>query len=311
MAVTFSVVIPTYYRNERLKETVESLGALEADDLEIVVVDDSGEEHAAPVIDTGHVTYIPNEENKGVLSARRKGVAKASGEYIHFLDDDDRLRPGALLEKHQKIKERTDVGVVYSGYELDGGRIVHPREEIRGNVLEYALKFDLAPCIPSSMLIERRLVEAVDLEGIDEKGLHNEHAMQIELAQKTQYDYVDKALLDRGELDDSLGRSYESAVKYRQTIRAYDELYQNFPISVKQTALSYTHLMFGQVYIHNSLYSLRAIHAFGKALYHQPNIHPIYIGSFFSSLLGQPGYRLGRRLYQKLIAPDEHRGKTL
>lgn len=58
-----SVIIPTYFRNENLKQAIESCIQQDFGSVEIIVVDDSGEEYAQPVVsDYDNVEYIALSE---------------------------------------------------------------------------------------------------------------------------------------------------------------------------------------------------------------------------------------------------------
>lgn len=47
---TISVIIPTHYRNDLFPEVIEGVAEQEYEPIELIVVDDSGERHAEPVL---------------------------------------------------------------------------------------------------------------------------------------------------------------------------------------------------------------------------------------------------------------------
>lgn len=306
-----SIIIPTYYRNDRLRSTIESALNQEYDPVEIVVVDDSGEAHAEAVVSEYDVHYVANSTNRGLTLSRKIGLDESAGEFVHFVDDDDRLFPNAISGKMALLIGSDDRGVVYSGYQLEKGRKVMPKKRAKGDVSELALMFDLAPCIPSTMLIDRNDIEQVALSEIHELGVHNEHGMQIELAQRTEYDYVDEVHLFRGEPEESRGTTLSSVREYYQTIEQYSELYDQHADHVRRVALGYTYLMDGQAHITNSTWSPHAIEAFARAALTTPGVRSIYIGSLVASVFGRPGYELGRRIYANVLSEDRQRGKGL
>jgi glycosyltransferase involved in cell wall biosynthesis len=86
-----SVVIPTYNRAAKVRDTIESVLAQTVSDLEVVVVDDGSSDDTGKVLgDTfgDRIRYYP-QVNQGVSVARNKGIAEARGEWIAFLDSDD------------------------------------------------------------------------------------------------------------------------------------------------------------------------------------------------------------------------------
>ncbi|HHX48441.1 MAG TPA: glycosyltransferase family 2 protein [Brevibacterium sp.] len=92
---TVSVIVPTRDRPGLLHEAIESVIAQTSRDWECLVIDDAGEVEL-PQVDDGRVRFIRNETSRGPGGARNRGLAAATGQYVCFLDDDDRLPPTAL-----------------------------------------------------------------------------------------------------------------------------------------------------------------------------------------------------------------------
>jgi glycosyltransferase involved in cell wall biosynthesis len=94
-----SVVIATRNRVHLLPEAVESVVAQTFREWELIVVDDASED-GTPVWLTSsaarRMTPILLETQVERSRARNQGLAQARGEFVLFLDDDDRLRPEAL-----------------------------------------------------------------------------------------------------------------------------------------------------------------------------------------------------------------------
>ena len=92
-----SVIIATYKRDISLKNAIESIMAQTYKKVEIIVVDDNGDEKwsykVKEILDSINgihpIIYIKNEVNKGSAETRNIGIRAARGEYITFLDDDD------------------------------------------------------------------------------------------------------------------------------------------------------------------------------------------------------------------------------
>src|SRR5262245_17659232 len=96
-AARVSVVIPTYNRAAIVGGTIESVLAQTHGDVEVVVVDDGSTDETPEAVGRfdGRVTYI-RQENLGVEAARKRGLARATGRYVNFLDDDDVMLPTKL-----------------------------------------------------------------------------------------------------------------------------------------------------------------------------------------------------------------------
>lgn len=95
---TFSIIIPTYARPERLRECLRALSAIEYDpnDFEVIVVDDGspsvpGVPCVAEVVRAfapGLPVVCHRQANAGPAAARNAGAALARGRYLVFTDDD-------------------------------------------------------------------------------------------------------------------------------------------------------------------------------------------------------------------------------
>lgn len=91
-----SVVIPCYNHARYLEEAIASVRAQSYRPIELVVVDD-GSEDDTPAVAAAYpdVRYL-RQENRGLAAARNAGLRASRGEYLVFLDADDRLLPHAL-----------------------------------------------------------------------------------------------------------------------------------------------------------------------------------------------------------------------
>ena len=95
-----SVIMPLHNGEAFLAEALASvLGQVEAD-FEVILVDDGssdGTRRIAEYHERKHPSVrLLSQGNAGVTVARNRGVAVARGEYLAFLDQDDRWRPEAL-----------------------------------------------------------------------------------------------------------------------------------------------------------------------------------------------------------------------
>lgn len=93
----FSVLIPTYNREQHVREAVESVLAQTWPSFEIFVIDDgSTDETPRTLARFGSRIHVIQQANRGPEVARNRAAAQASGDYLVFLDSDDLLFPRAL-----------------------------------------------------------------------------------------------------------------------------------------------------------------------------------------------------------------------
>ncbi|MGE0740463.1 MAG: glycosyltransferase family 2 protein [Hyphomonadaceae bacterium] len=113
-----SVVVPTRDRPALLRQALESIRALEGDDLsfEILVGDNGSTAEIKEIAETAGARYFKVERH-GAGAARNAGLRAATGDFVAFLDDDDVWLPGNI---------RTHLALLAERPELDGvlGQIV-------------------------------------------------------------------------------------------------------------------------------------------------------------------------------------------
>jgi pterin-4a-carbinolamine dehydratase len=88
--VTSSVVIPTYRRPESLQRALRSLLAQDLEEWEAIVVDDGDGDGIAAALSVRDPRIIAlRNEGRGQVDARSTALARARGELVCWLDDDD------------------------------------------------------------------------------------------------------------------------------------------------------------------------------------------------------------------------------
>lgn len=101
MTYKISVILPVYKADLKFEACLLSLSKQTFDNFELIVIDDSTNrenivlELVEKYFNTRY-TILVNEINIGAGASRLKGVMKASGEYIAFIDSDDCWHPSKL-----------------------------------------------------------------------------------------------------------------------------------------------------------------------------------------------------------------------
>ncbi|MGB7440018.1 MAG: hormogonium polysaccharide biosynthesis glycosyltransferase HpsN [Coleofasciculaceae cyanobacterium] len=130
-----SVIIPTYGREEPLKDTLEDVLQQDYPTYEVLVVDQT-QTHQPQV-----QTYLEEVASAGKIrwfrvdwanlpGARNYGVRRASGEIVLFIDDDVKLPPGYLQAHARNYLERPEVGAV-AGRVFDRMKLSESREDLQ------------------------------------------------------------------------------------------------------------------------------------------------------------------------------------
>lgn len=101
--ILFSIVFPTYGVEKYIRDAIEDILSQTYRNFELLIVDDKSPDSSAAIAseyteNDSRVKLIRLPINSGVSVARNTGMEKAQGDYILFLDPDDRFEP-CLLEK--------------------------------------------------------------------------------------------------------------------------------------------------------------------------------------------------------------------
>lgn len=87
-----SVVIPAYNTAKFIKNTLNSVISQTYSNLEIIVIDDASTDDTLNVIKSfkdKRIVLLKNKVNLGVSDTRNRGIRKATGRFLCFLDSDD------------------------------------------------------------------------------------------------------------------------------------------------------------------------------------------------------------------------------
>ncbi|WP_406366970.1 CDP-glycerol glycerophosphotransferase family protein [Streptomyces sp. NBC_01546] len=117
----FSVIVPAYKVQAYLQESLDSVLTQSYPDLELIAVDDASPDACGSIIDEyaardPRVTAVHLAHNLGLGPARNAGLARATGDYLVFLDGDDTLAPGALQAITDRLKATGSPDVLVYDY---------------------------------------------------------------------------------------------------------------------------------------------------------------------------------------------------
>ena len=116
-----TIGFPVYNVERYVTRSLESALNQDIDDIEIIVVDDCGNDESMNLINKiieshpkgSKVRIIKHERNKGLAEARNTVIRNAKGDYIYFMDSDDFIIPNTLSLLYQSA-EKYQADVVYA-----------------------------------------------------------------------------------------------------------------------------------------------------------------------------------------------------
>ena len=95
MNCQLSIIIPVYQAEKYIEDTVASVCKQELQDWELILVNDGSTDCSGDICDAlaqndDRITVI-HQSNLGQSAARNRGMERARGEYLFFMDNDDLL----------------------------------------------------------------------------------------------------------------------------------------------------------------------------------------------------------------------------
>ncbi len=252
-----SVIIPTYNSSRTIGETLQSVFRQTYSDFEILLINDGSTDDLMGVLEDFKDSrlQILDYENGGLCVARNRGIDRASGDYLIFLDADDLWTSDKLethvnaLDQAKKINPR--VGVVYSwSYYFDDETqscfIIQPKT-YEGDVLAKILESNFITN-GSNPMITREAIDSVGYFNPEFQGAAD-WEYWIRLAQHWDYILVPQKQIFYRQSRQSMSSNIDNMedVQFQVLESAFSTLSEDLQ-SIQATARSHIYLYSAQLY---------------------------------------------------------------
>lgn len=164
--VDISIIIPMYNAQDTIAECIESCLDQVIDPMpfsfEVIAVDDGSTDRTAEIAESYDKVHVIRKKNGGQSSARNEGLRAARGNYICFMDSDDRFYSNDSLEKLFYGKRNADI-VCGGIYQEAKNRYITCRE-YRDNARSdaaYEARCAASPGYPVAKLYKRELFDRI------------------------------------------------------------------------------------------------------------------------------------------------------
>lgn len=154
--VLVSVIIPTHNYGRFIGEAIASVLEQGIGDLEIIVIDDVSTDNTQDVLVSFRDSRIKvlsiREHSGGAGVVRNVGLDQARGQFITFLDADDRWRPNKLLHQLTIMESELEVGAIFTNFVCfnDAGQFPQSHYEFCPDLLA-------TPSVPTKCGLGRRV----------------------------------------------------------------------------------------------------------------------------------------------------------
>lgn len=109
---TISIVVPVHDAEKYLHDSLNSIKSQTFTDFEVLLIDDGSDDHSLSVLQDFHTAdtrfKVFHQDNRGTSSARNVGLENAVGEFVCFVDADDKIAPTYLEDLYWAMGDQVD-----------------------------------------------------------------------------------------------------------------------------------------------------------------------------------------------------------
>lgn len=111
----FSIITPSYNQGRYLQANIDSIHAQTGVEVEHIVMDGGSNDESIDVLKHNDkiLTHWVSEKDKGQTDAINKGIKKATGDILTWINSDDLLTPHALLEVKSIFEEQDEIALIH------------------------------------------------------------------------------------------------------------------------------------------------------------------------------------------------------
>ena len=201
-----SIITASYNYEDYIKDTIESVINQTYENWELIIVDDGSTDNSVEVIKSyceqdNRIKLYQHENglNRGLPETLKLGISKANGEWISFLESDDKYMPEYLEEKIKVIENNPETEFIYSDFESFEGKGVDKTDfhkYFRRKYRKSDLSLDLLKqnwiCTFSIVMLRKELIDGCDFNTPIPALL--DWWLWVQISQKTKFYYLDKKL---------------------------------------------------------------------------------------------------------------------
>ena len=111
-----SAIIPIYNVADYLAECLECMVNQTLKNMEIICINDGSSDQSLEIIkkfaEADDRFTVINQENQGVSASRNHGIMEAKGEYLYFMDGDDKLALHSMEDLYN-VSKKDDLDIMY------------------------------------------------------------------------------------------------------------------------------------------------------------------------------------------------------
>jgi glycosyltransferase involved in cell wall biosynthesis len=202
-----SVIIPAYNRYHTLKRAITSILNQTYKDIEIIIVDDGSDDETKKIQDEFDILYL-RQKNRGVSSARNKGIKVSKGEWIAFLDSDDEWYKEKLQKQMEFFKNNPHIKVCHTGEKWirDAKEVKYPKRLKKPSGWCFEDNLQTCKIAASSIIIKKEVFEKVGYFD-EEKRVCEDYDMWLRISKEYKIGLLEEKLITKHYSNDGLSKS--------------------------------------------------------------------------------------------------------
>jgi len=287
-----TVILPTYNCAKYIGAAVESVLNQTYKNYELIIVNDGSTDETDQALaqylgsNNSTICYI-KQENKGHAGARNAGMTVATGDFIAFIDSDDKWLPEKLDEQIRAFDEDPEVGLVHCNLygfgenqevKVRGAQLTQEQIEDYSGYIFDNLYFRKIIITTTTVMIRKECIDAVGVfdENLTRYG-SEDRDLFLRVLWRYKAKYINKPLAMYRNRSDSAGQDYEKMINGQKYV--YDKISKlyNLPPKSKITVMSKLYQEYARSFYSEGL--------FYKGLTHQIKAikeNPVDINAYFA-----------------------------
>lgn len=247
-----SVILPTYNDAKYVGVAVESVLNQTYENFELIIVNDGSKDDTdlvlAPYISNNSAIRYIKQENKGLACARNTGIASSTGDFVAFIDSDDKWLSEKLNAQVQAFVEYPEVGFVhcnlYGFGENQDVKVRGPKltedeiDQYSGYIFDnyYFRKIIITP---TSVMIRKKCFDEVGVfdENLSRLG-SEDRDLFLRILRKYKALYLNKPLAMYRNQSNSMGQNYEKMIKAQEYVYEKITKLYGLPLTSKNEVMS-------------------------------------------------------------------------
>ena len=146
-----SIITPSFNQGKFLEETIKSVISQNYPNLDYIIIDGGSKDDSIDIINrySKYLSYFKSESDKGQAEAINKGMKRAQGDIVAYLNSDDCYKEGTLKFVAEVFSQNPGLDFIYGDSELidEHGEKIGVHKEIDFDFIMGSF-FGFGPIIP-------------------------------------------------------------------------------------------------------------------------------------------------------------------